>query len=239
VHSRKTRLQVLCGCIMHPQHGVRITRAQQPQHPSVSTFNIFRLSTSWDVLPCKTRLQVQTKSLLALNTPHDHSCSIRCFGKSTSWDVLHSNFRIFVMCHDYVVLRTTFLSNATTRSPHGTLLLTIFCSLQTVMFEAKGDKTKDDSTAAEGSLEVQQERRLLRHLSVNRNTSQGVNGSSSDIQNSSGKSIYVFVRMLKMSNTPQGDSRVSDFVTRCMTSESGVRVKAQLILCDPPGRHRL
>lgn len=42
-----------------------------------------------------------------------------------------------------------------------------------------------------------------------------------------------------MINKPQGDSRMSDFVTRCMTSESGVRVKAQLILCDPPGENRL
>jgi hypothetical protein len=113
------------------------------------------------------------------------------------------------------------------------------CSLQTFMFEAKGDKTKDNSPAAEGSVEVQQEQRLLRHLSFNRSRSQGVNGSSSDLQNSPGKSISVVIRFLKMSNTLKGDSRMSDFVTTCMTSESGVRVKAQLILCDPPGKNRL
>ena len=42
-----------------------------------------------------------------------------------------------------------------------------------------------------------------------------------------------------MSKSLQGDSRDSDFVTKCMTTESGVRVKAQLILSDPPGKNRL
>lgn len=127
MHSWKTRLQRFCGGIMHPQHGVRITRAQPPQLPSVSTVNIFRLSTSWDVLPCQTRLQVQTKSFIALRIPQDHSCSnsastclpMRCFCSSASWDVLHSSSSIFVMCHDFVVLRPTFISNATTQSPLG------------------------------------------------------------------------------------------------------------------------
>ena len=33
----------------------------------------------------------------------------------------------------------------------------------------------------------------------------------------------------------KGDSRDLPFVSKCMTSESGDRVKAQLILSDPPG----
>ena len=107
------------------------------------------------------------------------------------------------------------------------------------MFEAKGGKKKNDSPAAEGSVEVQQKRRLLRNLSFIRNTSQGVNGSCSDVQSASGKSLSVFIGLLKMSKTLQGDSRDSDFVTKCMTTESGVRVKAQLILSDPPGKNRL
>jgi len=52
-------------------------------------------------------------------------------------------------------------------------------------------------------------------------------------------SFMFSIEIFKMNVNPQGDSRDLAFVTKCMTTQSGVRVRAQLILSDPPGKNRL
>ena len=149
---------------------------------------------------------------------------------STSWDVLPCN------CRSYVF--GTFVNNddSTSRRVIG---CDVFVHCRVSCLKKREARKK---AIVELEKEISKSSKSNAYYDTFRSTARDAKASMDLVETYKVHEVDTVLfenEMFEMIMKLQGDSRNIDFVTRCMTTKSGVRVRAQLILSDPPGKNRL